>query len=171
MAQAIPLHPAFSAISVTSWFDSSRAPNLWGMTLRAVFSRGLRRRGGLETGPEFRIACRANRREFAGVNAESTPQTSTLPVFLAGLAGLGPNEVRNAKILWIRNAIADFRAEEIKAKAQWWGFSLMWLIPWGWPVIYANRREVTADLEARRQCIENAMHVWREDLAGEQFDW
>ncbi len=105
------------------------------------------------------------------MNARSNSQSTTLPVFLAGLAGLAPNEVRNAKILWIRNAIADFRAAEETAKAQWWGFSLLWLIPWGWPVIYANRREVKADLGARRQCIENAMHVWREDLAGERFEW
>ena len=66
---------------------------------------------------------------------------------------------------------AKVTAAQQKAHAQWWGFSLMWLIPWGWPVIYANRREVRADLDARRQCIENALQVWRTDLAGETFHW
>ena len=105
------------------------------------------------------------------MNAAGTTSNQSLSVFLAGLGGLAAGEVRNAKILWIRNAIAEYRAAQQKARAQWWGFSLMWLIPWGWPVIYANRREVRADLDARRQCIENAMQVWRTDLAGETFHW
>ena len=105
------------------------------------------------------------------MNSAALSASQSLPLFLAGLSGMAEEEIKSAKGLWLRNAICEYTAAQTKARSQLWGFSLLWIVPWCWPMIYSARQNTKADLLARRQSIDNALQAWRKDLAGETFDW
>jgi hypothetical protein len=105
------------------------------------------------------------------MNPTALSASQSLPLFLASLSGMAEEEIKSAKGLWLRNAICEYTAAQTKARGQLWGFSLLWIVPWCWPMIYSARQNTKADLLARRQSIDNALHAWRKDLAGETFDW
>ena len=105
------------------------------------------------------------------MNFATSLVSQSLPHFLASLSGMAEEEIKSAKGLWVRNAICEYTAAETKARSELWGFGLLWIIPWGWPVIYQSRQNTKADLLARRQSIDNALQAWKKDLAGETFDW
>jgi len=93
-----------------------------------------------------------------------------LQLFIAGLSGLPAQEVRKAKALYLRNAISEYRAlKETHA-----GFGCVQLffaiIPIFWPMLYAQRRGMTAQRNLLRERIRNALDVWKDDLAGEHFE-
>jgi len=92
-----------------------------------------------------------------------------LQLFVAGLSGLAPEEVRKAKVLYLRNAISEYQA----MKASYAGFGqaqgCMSIIPFFWPIVGAQRQMMTAQLQLAKDRIRNAIGVWRGDLQGEQF--
>jgi hypothetical protein len=92
-----------------------------------------------------------------------------LQLFVAGLSGLAPDEVRKAKLLYLRNAISEMQA----MKASYQGFAqaqgCMSIIPVFWPIIGAQKRMMTAGLQLSKDRIRNAIDVWRADLKGERF--
>jgi len=92
-----------------------------------------------------------------------------LQLIAAGLAGLAPDEVRKAMLLYIRNAIAEF--ESLKAAHTSFGQAqgCMSLIPLFWPIIGAQKRAMAAQLGLSRSRIRNAIDVWRDELSGERF--
>jgi hypothetical protein len=94
-----------------------------------------------------------------------------LQLFVAGLSGLPSEEIRKAKSLYIRDAIAEYQAmnESLQAFGCLQGFFA--IIPFFWPVLYAQRRMMTAQKTLCRQRIRNAIDVWRDDLQGEVFDF
>jgi len=94
-----------------------------------------------------------------------------LQMFAAGLAGLAPEEVRKAKVLYIRNAISEYHALQESLRAFGCVQILFALIPLFWPVLYAQRRMINAQRRLFRERIENALTVWRDDLRGETFDF
>jgi hypothetical protein len=92
-----------------------------------------------------------------------------LQLFVAGLSGLAPEEVRKAKLLYLRNAISEFQA--LQASYQGFGQAqgCMSIIPVFWPIIGAQKRMMAAQLKLGKDRIRNAIDVWRGDLKGERF--
>ena len=91
-------------------------------------------------------------------------------MFAAGLAGLSREEVRKAKVLYIRNAITDWRA--MKAGMSAFGCIQVFfiIIPIFWPILIVQRRLMQTAERTFREKIENAIDVWKDDLQGERFD-
>src|SRR5205085_6801456 len=114
-------------------------------------------------------------RSAAGVEGAMQQQPSDflspekLQLFVAGLSGLAPEEVRKAKLLYLRNAISEFQA--MRASFQGFGQAqgCMSVIPVFWPIIGAQKRMMTAQLQLGKDRIRNAIEVWRGDLKGERF--
>jgi hypothetical protein len=92
-----------------------------------------------------------------------------MQLFVAGLSGLAPDEVRKAKLLYIRNAIAEYRAmvDSYAGFGQMQG--CMSIIPLFWPMIGLQKRIMSAQLQLAKERIRNAIDVWRGDLKGERF--
>jgi hypothetical protein len=90
--------------------------------------------------------------------------------FALTLAHLPPDEMRKAKLLYIRNAIAEFRAYEksVASFAQMQG--CMSIIPFFWPILKLQKKIMSAQEELARQRIMNAIDVWRDDLEAVGFD-
>ncbi len=93
-----------------------------------------------------------------------------LPLFLAGLSGLSPEEFRKAKSLYIRNAISEYRAMQASHEGFGQAQGCLSIIPIFWPILGAQRRMMDAQLRLARERIDNAIEVWRDDLRGEKFD-
>ena len=92
-----------------------------------------------------------------------------MQLFLAGLAGLPADEVRKAKSLYIRNAISEYDAMKESLAAFGCVQYIFALIPFFWPILYAQRRMMNAQQKLFEERIQNAMDVWKDDLAGERF--
>ena len=94
-----------------------------------------------------------------------------LQLFIAGFSGLAPEEVRKAKLLYLRNSISEFQAMQARfhglSQAQAQG--LMSIIPLFWPFIAAQKRMMAAQLQLSKDRIHNAIDVWRSDFKGERF--
>lgn len=93
-----------------------------------------------------------------------------LHMFIAGLAGVAPGEVKKAKVLYLRNAVAEYRAMvatlEAFAKLQ----GCMAVVPVFWPILWAQRRSMQAQRQLANERIDNAIDVWRDELKGERFN-
>lgn len=108
------------------------------------------------------------------MNSQQAPDSLSpekLQLFTAALAGLPAAEVRKAKELYIRNAIAEYRAVREQMRSIGCVMVLFMLVPLFWPFLYAMRRSTDAGLRLQQQRIENALLVWREDLEGIDFDF
>jgi hypothetical protein len=92
-----------------------------------------------------------------------------LQLFVAGLSGLAPGEVRKAKLLYLRNAISEFQAMEASFKGFGQAQGCLAVIPIFWPIIGAQKRMMAAQLQLSKDRIRNAIDVWRSDLKGERF--
>ena len=92
-----------------------------------------------------------------------------LQLFVAGLSGLAPEEVRKAKVLYLRNAISEFEALEASYQGFGQAQGCLSIIPVFWPIIGAQKRMMAAQLQLAKNRIRNAMDVWRDDLKGERF--
>jgi hypothetical protein len=90
--------------------------------------------------------------------------------FAVSVAGLPPQEMRQAKLLYIRNAIAELRAQE-KVFASFGKMQgCLGIIPIFWPVIAMQKKMMEAQKELARQRIVNALDVWKDDLKAVGFD-
>ena len=92
-----------------------------------------------------------------------------LQLFVAGLSGLAPEEVRKAKLLYIRNAISEYQAMQAAIQGFGQARGCMTIIPVFWPIMGAQKRMMGAQLQLSKDRIRNAIDVWREDLKGERF--
>jgi hypothetical protein len=92
-----------------------------------------------------------------------------LQMFVTGLSGLAPEEIRKAKILYIRNSISEYKALKASYKAAGFVQVLFVLIPIFWPVLYLQRKTMRAEEKLFRERIENALEVWGDDLKGINF--
>jgi hypothetical protein len=92
-----------------------------------------------------------------------------LQLFVAGLSGLSREEICKAKVLFVRNAIAEYRAMVESFR----GFRVVQIffaiIPFFWPILYAQKRGMDAQLRLARERIGNAIDVWKDDLRGEKL--
>lgn len=92
-----------------------------------------------------------------------------LQLFVAGISGLAPEEVRKAKLLYLRNAISEFQAMQSSFQGFGQAQGCMSIIPIFWPIIGAQKRMMAARLQLGKDRIRNAIEVWRADLKGERF--
>lgn len=105
---------------------------------------------------------------------QSNPQSDflspeKLQLFVAGLSGLAPEEVRKAKVLYLRNAISEFEAMKTSYVGMGQAQGCMSVIPIFWPIIGAQKKMMAANLQLAKDRIRNAVGVWKGDLAGERF--
>ena len=68
-----------------------------------------------------------------------TPEKMQL--FVAGLSGLAPEEVRKAKVLYIRNAIAELKSTRASFEGFGQAQGCMSIIPIFWPVIGGSEKD------------------------------
>jgi hypothetical protein len=92
-----------------------------------------------------------------------------LQLFVAGLSGLAPEEVRKAKVLYIRNAISELRAMQASYQGFGQAQGCLSVVPVFWPIVGAQKRMMSAQLQLAKDRIRNAIDVWRADLQGERF--
>ena len=87
-----------------------------------------------------------------------------LQLFIAGLSGMSEEEGNKAKLLFIKNEIAQYRM----VKAQFAGFGklqgCLGMVPIFWPVIKGQKTMMNAALEMQREQLGNALSVWKDDL-------
>jgi len=90
-----------------------------------------------------------------------------LQLFIAGLSGMAPDEVRKAKLLFIKNEISQLRA----IKTSFAGFGVAQgcfaIVPIFWPVLWAQRSGMKAALTMQSEQIRNALSVWKNDLGAD----
>ena len=107
----------------------------------------------------------------SGQHVLESLSSEKLQMFVAGLSGLAPEEVRKAKVLYLRNAISELEA--IHSGLQAFGFvqGCFAIIPIFWPILYAQRRMMKSQLKLSKDRIRNAISVWRDDLGDERFEY
>ncbi|QVL31072.1 hypothetical protein KIH39_19800 [Telmatocola sphagniphila] len=92
-----------------------------------------------------------------------------LQMFIAGLSGMAPEEVRKAKLLYIRNAISEYEA----MKTGLAGFSqpsgCLSILPGFGKILGMQKQMVASQMQLAQQRIRNAIDVWKDDLKGERF--
>lgn len=91
-----------------------------------------------------------------------TPEN--LQLFVAGLSGLDPEEVRKAKLLFVRNELSQLRAMKTSLTGLGTAQGCFSVIPIFWPIIKAQRSGMNAMLTLQKEQIQNALLVWRDDL-------
>jgi len=95
-----------------------------------------------------------------------TPEKMQL--FLAGLSGLSTDEVRKAKLLFIKNELSELRA----IKTSFAGFGVAQgcfaIIPLFWPILWAQRKGMDAAMTLQKEQVLNALSVWKDDLGGDE---
>jgi hypothetical protein len=87
-----------------------------------------------------------------------------LQMFAAGLSGMDPEEMRKAKLLFLRNEISQLRAS--KASMESFGAiqGCFAIIPIFWPILKVQRSMMKAGITLQGEQISNALAVWGEDL-------
>lgn len=90
-----------------------------------------------------------------------------LQLFVAGLSGLNAEEIRKAKLLFIRNEVSELKA--LKTSMDGFGAAqgCFALIPIFWPVLKAQRTSMNAALTLKKDQIRNALQVWADDLGSD----
>src|SRR5262249_28921303 len=74
-----------------------------------------------------------------------------LQLFVAGLSGLAPEEVRKAKLLYLRNAISEFQAMQASYQGFGQAQGCLSIIPVFWPIIGAQKRMMAAQLNLGKE--------------------
>jgi hypothetical protein len=91
-----------------------------------------------------------------------------LQLFVAGLSGLNADEIRKAKLLFIRNELSELKA----LKTSMAGFGVaqgcLAIIPIFWPILWAQRKGMDAALTLQKDRIRNALLVWQDDLGDDR---
>jgi hypothetical protein len=98
-----------------------------------------------------------------------TLSSEKLQMFLAGLSGLAPAEVRKAKLLYVRNAISEFEALKTQVEGFQVAQGCFAIVPVFWPILMAQKSSMQAEIKLSKERIRNAIEVWRDDLKGERF--
>ena len=93
-----------------------------------------------------------------------------LQMFIAGLSGLAPDEIRKAKVLYIKNSISEYNALRTSYRVARFVQVLFMLVPIFWPIVYLQKKTMRAEETLFRERIRNALEVWSDDLRGVQFN-
>lgn len=87
-----------------------------------------------------------------------------LQLFTAGLAGLPGEEIRKAKLLFIKNEISELRAFTSQRAAFQKASGCIGFIPIFKPVRDLQQSAISARVTMQVEQIGNAIDVWRDDL-------
>jgi hypothetical protein len=90
-----------------------------------------------------------------------------LQLMVASLAGVAPNEAQKAKLLYLRNALTELRAQKETARNFRRFQLLMFLIPFFWPILFLQRSMLNRGVALAQEKVRNALAVWRDDLGHE----
>jgi hypothetical protein len=95
-----------------------------------------------------------------------------LQLFVASLSGLHVDEVRKAKLLFLKNELSQLRALKSTMAGIGVAQGCFAIIPIFWPILWAQRRGMDAAVTLHKDQIRNALSVWGEDLgeAGRQIE-
>lgn len=93
-----------------------------------------------------------------------------LQMFAASIANLPQQEMRQAKLLYIRNAIAELRAQEQIFASFGTMQGCLSIIPVFWPVLAMQKKMMSTQKQLAQQKIINAIDVWKDDLQAVGFD-
>lgn len=99
--------------------------------------------------------------------AQLALEPSALTAFTASLATLPVQEIRKAKSLYIRNAIADYRMVVKTGRGFLVMFGIMSIIPIFLIVFIPAFIGHRAQKENGKQKIRNALEIWRDDLGAD----
>lgn len=87
-----------------------------------------------------------------------------LQLFIAGLSGLAADEVRKAKLLFLRNEISQLRALRTTNAGMGVAQGCFMIIPIFWPILFGQRKAMGAGVQLQVEQIRNALSVWADDL-------
>jgi hypothetical protein len=87
-----------------------------------------------------------------------------LQLFVAGLSGLDPEEVRKAKLLFVRNELRKLKAMHTSLAGFGAARGCFSVIPIFWPILSAQNSSMNAILTLQKDQIRNALQVWRDEL-------
>ena len=93
-----------------------------------------------------------------------------LTEFAGSVAELPPEERQKAKLLYIRNGIAEFRTFEQTMAAFPRPSGCLSILPFVGRVVQLQQTMIGGQLELQRQQIVNAIDLWRDDLKAAGFD-
>jgi len=93
-----------------------------------------------------------------------------LTEFAASVAQLPPDERQKAKLLYIRNGIAEFRTFEQTMAAFPRPAGCLSILPFVGRVAQMQQTILGNALDLQRQQIVNAIDLWRDDLKAAGFD-
>lgn len=94
-----------------------------------------------------------------------------MQLFVAGLSGLSPEETRQAKSLYLRNALSEYRALKTSLSAFGALQIVFAIIPFFWPILLMQRSAMKAQDTLYKERIANALAVWKDDLGAEANDF
>lgn len=93
-----------------------------------------------------------------------TPPIDKFEAFAASIANLAGDEARKAKLLYLRNGLAEHEASLEHSRS----FGMLQLafavIPLFWPILYLQRRAMITDARLGHRRIQNALEIWRTEL-------
>jgi len=95
-------------------------------------------------------------------NQGLTPEK--LQLFIAGLTGMSKEEAGKAKLLFIKNEIAEYRMLKTQHAAFWKMQGCFAIVPIFWPIMRGQKILLTTALDMHREQLQNAFDVWRGDL-------
>ena len=98
-------------------------------------------------------------------NTGLTPEK--LQLFIAGLSGLNADEIRKAKLLFIKNEISQLKAFKTSMAGFGVAQGCFAVMPLFWPILWAQRKSMDAALTLQKDQILNALSVWKDDLGGD----
>ncbi len=90
-----------------------------------------------------------------------------LQLFIAGLSGMSTEEVRKAKLLFLRNEMSELQAIQSSFAAFGVAQGCFAIIPIFWPIIWLQRKTMSSALTLQKEQIRNALSVWRDDIGDE----
>ena len=88
---------------------------------------------------------------------------NSMNAFLVGLAGLPKDELKKAKLLFIRNAIIEYNNQKKQLK------NFLYIPVLGWLYLLLNIPFISTEFENQKNKILNEIDIWKEDLVGETF--
>jgi hypothetical protein len=104
------------------------------------------------------------------VRRASAFSPDALSDFASSVASLPPEERQKAKVLYIRNGIAEFRTFEKAMTAFPKMPGCLSFIPFVGGVAKLQHTVIGGQLDLQRQQIVNAIDLWRDDLKAAGFD-
>ena len=98
-------------------------------------------------------------------NQGLTPEK--LQMFIATLSGLPEDEVRKAKILFLKNQISDLKMMKTTYSSFGSASGCFGIIPIFWPIMRMQKNMMNSALTRQVEQIRNALDVWQYDLGSE----